>query len=249
MGLAPSRTLSHPSGHESTQNLLLAQFPKDIYRNIAEELEPVTLQLGQTLYHVGDRMGHLYFPNKSAMLSLLCISDDDNAVEVAVTGWEGFVGFGTLMGAEFATHQVICQMTGSAVRIKAGVMRKLADNRPEIRSLLLRYVQALIGQISQTALCNRIHSVEERLARWTLVSQDRTETQQLPLTHEFLARMLGVNRSTVSLTAATLQRAGVIRYVRGKFTILDRKQLEEISCDCYRIVREQYNQLGILREP
>ena len=244
--MAPSQKRSpHSSRQESTQNRLLAQFPKDIYRDIAEQLEPVSIQFGQTIYEAGERVTYLYFPDKNTMLSLLCTSQDANAVEVAVTGWEGFIGFSALMGTA-TPHQVLCQIPGSAMRIKANAMRKAFEDGPEIRGLLLRYVEALIGQISQTALCNRLHSVEERLARWTLVSQDRTDAQQLPLTHELLARMLGVNRSTVSLTAATLQRAGLIRYVRGKFTILDRKKLEEVSCDCFRIVREQYRQLGIL---
>ena len=234
------------SKQDSTQNRLLAQLPKNVFLNLTPRLEAVTIPLGQTIYEVGERVTWVYFPSKNTMLSLLCASRDANAVEVAVTGWEGVVGFAPLMGAESTPHQILCQIPGPALRIKANVMRKAFEDSLEIRTLVLRYVQALIGQISQTALCNRMHSVEERLSRWALVSQDRTEDRQLPLTHELLARMLGVNRSTVSLTAATLQRAGVIRYARGKFTILDRKKLAEVSCDCYRIVREQYKQLGIL---
>jgi CRP-like cAMP-binding protein len=179
------------------------------------------------------------------MFSLLCTSQDANAVEVAVTGWEGFVGFAPLMGGDSSPHQVISQIPGAALRIKASALHEVFHDGQQVRTLLLRYVQAVFGQISQTALCNRIHSVEERLGRWVLVSRDRTENHQLPLTHEFLARMLGVNRSTVSLTAATLQKAGLIRYSRGKFTVLDRERLQEVACDCYSIVREQYKRLGI----
>ena len=227
------------------QNRLLAQFPSEVYRQIAPQLEPVALQLGETVYEAGDRVKHLYFPNRNTMFSLLSTSQDASAVEVAVTGWEGFVGFAPLMGAISSPHQVISQIPGVALRIKTDVLRKVFDASQEVRTLLLRYVQAVLSQISQTALCNRIHSVEERLGRWILVSQDRTEDHQLPLTHEFLARMLGVNRSTVSLTAATLQKAGLIRYSRGKFTILDRERLRDVACDCYSIVREQYKSLGI----
>jgi CRP-like cAMP-binding protein len=245
--MASARTRrSHFPQQNPAQNRLLAQFPTDVYRQIAPELEPVALQFGEVVYEAGDRVKHLYFPNRNTMLSLLCTSQDANAVEVAVTGWEGFAGFPPLMGGDSSPHQVISQIPGAAVRIKASSLYDVfQDGRREVRSLLLRYVQALLSQISQTALCNRVHSVEERLARWALVSRDRTEDHQLPLTHEFLARMLGVNRSTVSLTAATLQRAGLIHYSRGKFTIHDRERLQDVACDCYRIVREQYRRLGI----
>ena len=242
---SPRKRRSHSSQQDSVQNRLLAQFPAEIYRSIALELEPVTIQSGQVVYEPGDRVKYLYFPSKNTMLSLLSTSQDANAVEVGVTGWEGFAGFAPLMGSDSTPHQIIGQMAGAAARIRASALHNVFHDGREVRTLLLRYVQALISQISQTALCNRIHSVEERLARWSLVSQDRTEHHQLPLTHEFLARMLGVNRSTVSLTAATLQQAGIIRYSRGKFTILDRERLQEVSCDCYRIVKEQYKRLGI----
>jgi CRP-like cAMP-binding protein len=230
---------------DSHQNRLLAQIPADVYRKIAPELEPVSVQMGQVLCEVGERMKHLYFPSKNTMLSLLVTSGDASAVEVGVTGWEGFAGFAPLLGAEASPHQIIAQIPGAAVRIQVRAMQRFLQDDPELRTVLLRYVQAVIVQISQTALCNRVHSVEERLARWALVNQDRTEHHQLPLTHEFLARMLGVNRSTVSLTAATLQRAGVVRYTRGRFTILNRSRLEEVACDCYRIVKEQYRRLGV----
>jgi CRP-like cAMP-binding protein len=244
--MAPARTRRpHSSPDRSAQNRLLAQFPADIYRKIAPKLEPVALQLGEVVHAAGDRVKHVYFPNRNTMLSLLCTAQDANAVEVAVTGWEGFVGFAPLMGGGSSPHQVISQIPGAALRIKAEVLNEVFQDGAEVRTLLLRYVQAVLGQISQTALCNRIHSVEERLGRWILVSQDRTENHQLPLTHDFLARMLGVNRSTVSLTAATLQKAGLIRYSRGKFTVLDRERLQEVACDCYLIVREQYKRLRI----
>jgi len=244
--MAPSPKRRSTVRQDSHQNRLLAQLSPEVYRKIALDLEPVSVQMGQVISEVGDRVKHLYFPSKNTMLSLLCTSAEANAVEVGVTGWEGFVGFAPLLGAETSPHQVIAQIPGAAVRISVRAAQKFVRESPDLHSLLLRYVQAVIVQISQTALCNRIHSVEERLARWALVNQDRTDHHQLPLTHEFLARMLGVNRSTVSLTAATLQRAGVVRYTRGKFTILDRKRLEEVACDCYRVVSEQYKRLNII---
>jgi CRP-like cAMP-binding protein len=243
--MATKRQPRLPARQDSQQNRLLARLPLDVYRRMAPQLEAVSMQMGQVLYEVGDRVKYLYFPSKNTMLSLLSTAGDGNAVEVGVTGWEGFAGFAPLLGADLSPHQVIAQIPGAALRMDARAMQAFVRDGSDMRRLLLRYVQALMVQISQTALCNRIHPVEERLARWALVNQDRTEQRQLPLTHEFLARMLGVNRSTVSLTAATLQRAGVVRYSRGKFTILDRERLEEIACDCYRTVNEQYKRLGI----
>lgn len=215
------------------------------YRGIVRHLEPVEIQAGQIIYEAGDQVSDLYFPQKNTMLSLLCTTSDANAVEVGVTGWEGFSGFACLLGSDWTPHQIMGQIPGAALKIKASVLLGIFHGDMEVRTVLLRYVQAVICQISQTALCNRIHSVEERLARWTLVSQDRTEARQLPLTHELLARMLGVNRSTVSLTAGVLQQAGVVRYSRGKFTILNRARLLEIACGCYGSVKEQYQRLGI----
>jgi len=244
MAIARTRR-SHSPQHNPAQNRLLAQFPAAAYRQISSELEPIAVQFGEIVHEMGDRVRHVYFPKKNTMFSLLCTSQDANAVEVAVTGWEGFAGFAPLMGGDSSPHQVISQIPGTAVRIRAEVLHKVFQATQEVRTLLLRHVQAVLGQVSQTALCNRIHSVEERLGRWILVSQDRTENHQLPLTHEFLARMLGVNRSTVSLTAATLQKAGLIRYSRGKFTIVNREGLQDVACDCYQIVREQYKRLGI----
>jgi CRP-like cAMP-binding protein len=245
--MAPAQTRRSQSLRDNpAQNRLLARFPAAIYRQIAPQLEPVALQLGEVVHEPGDRVKYLYFPHRNTMFSLLCTSQDANAVEVAVTGWEGFVGFAPLMGGDLSPHQVISQIPGAALKIKAEVLHEIFHDGQEVRTLLLRYVQAVLGQISQTALCNRIHSVEERMGRWMLVSRDRTENHQLPLTHEFLARMLGVNRSTVSLTAATLQKAGLIRYSRGKFAVLDRERLQDVACDCYVIVKEQYKRLGIL---
>jgi CRP-like cAMP-binding protein len=244
--VAPARQhRSKAARQDSAQNRLLAQLPAETYREIAPELEPVSIHSGQVVWEVGDRVKYLYFPSKNTMLSLLCTTEDATAVEVGVTGWEGFAGFAPLLGGDSSPHQVIGQIPGAALRIPVSTLEKYFHDGPPVRGLLLRYVQALMSLISQTALCNRVHSVEERLARWVLVSQDRTEHHELPLTHEFLARMLGVNRSTVSLTAATLQRAGIVRYVRGKFTVIDRERLEDVACDCYRIVKEQYKRLGV----
>jgi len=244
--MAPSPKRRANARQDAQQNRLLAKISAEVYRKLDSELEMVNLRMGQVLFEVGERVKHLYFPSKNTMLSLLSTSEDASAVEVGVTGWEGFAGFAPLLGSDFSPHQVIVQIPGTAARVEARAFQALVQDDDKLRGLLLRYVQAVMVQVSQTALCNRVHSVEERLSRWVLVNQDRTEHHQLPLTHEFLARMLGVNRSTVSLTAATLQRAGVIRYSRGKFVIVDRDRLEEIACDCYGIVKEQYKRLGVI---
>jgi len=176
------------------------------------------------------------------MLSLLC-SAEDGTVEVAVTGSEGFVGTAGILGGDLSPHQVIAQVPGEATKIKAGALKAEFQRNAVVQKIVLRYVSALIAQVSQTALCNRVHTVEQRLARWLLVSQDRIEAKELPLKHEFLAKMLAVNRSTLSLAAATLRNAGLIHYTRAKITVLNREGLEQVSCCCYKIAREHFRHI------
>src|SRR5690349_18975635 len=179
--MATKRQRRVPARQDSHQNRLLAQFPADVYRRIAPELEPVSLQIGQALCEVGDRVKYLYFPSKNAMLSLLVTSGDASAVEVGVTGWEGFAGFAPLLGADASPHQVRVRVPGAARRIDARAMRAVVRDGADVRGVLLRYVQAMLSQISQTALCSRVHSVEEPLARWGLVNQGRTDHNHLPM--------------------------------------------------------------------
>jgi CRP-like cAMP-binding protein len=154
------------------------------------------------------------------------------------------VGISAFMGTTTAPHLSLVQMAGTAHKLRSEIVQREFRHSEPMQTILLRYTSALLAQISQTALCNRIHTVEERLARWILVSQDRTEAKQLPLTHEFLAHMLGTSRSTVSLTAATLQQAGLIRYTRGKITVVDRDRLETVACSCYAIVKRHFETTG-----
>jgi CRP-like cAMP-binding protein len=196
------------------------------------------------LYDFGAPVDYVYFPEKNAMVSLLCTAEDGTSVEVGVTGWEGAVGISAFMGTTTAPHLSLVQMAGTAHKLRSEIVQREFRHSEPMQTILLRYTSALLAQISQTALCNRIHTVEERLARWILVSQDRTEAKQLPLTHEFLAHMLGTSRSTVSLTAATLQQAGLIRYTRGKITVVDRDRLETVACSCYAIVKRHFETTG-----
>jgi CRP-like cAMP-binding protein len=224
------------------RNHLLAAFPSTVHKKLAAEFDVVRLRVGDVLFNTNDPIRFLYFPHANTMLSLLC-NTDDGSVEVGVTGSEGFVGTAGLLGGDTSPHRVIAQIPGEATRIKVNALRPQFQRNPKVQRIVLKYVSALISQVSQTALCNRIHTVEQRLARWLLVSQDRIEAKELPLTHEFLAKMLAVNRSTLSLAAATLKNAGLIHYTRAKVKVLNREGLEQVSCGCYRIVRDHFENI------
>jgi|tagenome__1003787_1003787.scaffolds.fasta_scaffold20927270_2 CRP-like cAMP-binding protein len=223
-------------------NHLLASFPSKVYRKLAPEFEVVRFKIGDVLLNVNDPVDYLYFPHANTMLSLLC-DTEDGSVEVGVTGSEGFVGTSGLLGGEPTPHQVIAQIPGEATKIKVGVLKSEFQQNAVIQRAVLNYVGVLIAQVSQTALCNRVHNVEQRLARWLLVSQDRIEAKELPLTHEFLAKMLSVNRSTLSLTAATLRNAGLIHYTRAKITVVKREGLEQVTCGCYQSMKTRFDRI------
>jgi CRP-like cAMP-binding protein len=178
------------------------------------------------------------------MLSLLSGAEDGSTVEIGVTGMEGFAGISAILGSSVSSHRVLVQLSGSATRIKASLARRMFAESEDLRNLMLRYVHTMLAQISLTALCNRMHTVEERLARWVLVTSDRVyDHGELPLTHEFLARMLGVNRSTLSLTASMFQQARFISYRRGKLKVVDREGLEGVACSCYASAKEYLDDL------
>jgi CRP-like cAMP-binding protein len=226
-------------------NHLLAALPAAVHKKLAAEFEVVSFELGDVLMNVGDPVPYLYFPHRNTMLSLLC-SAGDGAVEVGVTGSEGFVGSAGILGGDSSPHLVIAQIAGQATKVSVKVLKAEFQRNVTVQKLMLNYISALIAQVSQTALCNRLHTVEQRLARWLLVSQDRIEKQELPLTQEFLAEMLAVNRSTLSLAAAALRHAGLIRYTRAKIAVVDRDRLERVSCGCYKIVRDHFK--NVLRK-
>lgn len=224
------------------KNRLLSALPKEEYERLLPTLESVSLTYKQIIYAPNQHIEHVYFPN-SGIISLVNFTEDGGTVEAATVGNEGMVGIPVLLGADRMIGQAVVQVVGDGLRMKADVFRKKVTPGSPLHNLLLRYTLALINLMSQSVACNRRHSVEERCCRWLLLCQDRVQSNQFFLTQEFLAQMLGVRRASVSVVAAILQKAGLIRYHRGKMTILDRQGLEAGSCECYRIVKEEFDRL------
>jgi CRP-like cAMP-binding protein len=223
-------------------NHLLALLSKSEYERILPQLVPVTLSLGEVLYEAGGRSEYVFFPT-SAVISLLQTMEDGSTAEVGLTGNDGIVGIALFLGGDTTPNRAVAQVAGTAFKMKAKVLREEFARGGSFQQLLLRYTQALITQISQTAVCNRLHSVEKRLCRWLLLSRDRVDSNELQMTQEFISNMLGGRRESVTVAAARLQDDGLIQYSRGHITILDRRGLEATACECYRIVREEFERL------
>jgi CRP-like cAMP-binding protein len=223
-------------------NLLLAALPADSYERLQPALEPMTFSLGEVVYESGGPMRFVYFPTTSH-ISLLYTMIDGSTAEMGLVGNEGVVGIALFMGGETTPNRAMVQGGGAAFRMKAKAMLAEFKRGGEFQHLLLRYTQALITQISQTAVCNRLHSVEQRLCRWLLMTHDRSESDQLDMTHEFISNMLGVRREGVTVAAHRLQEAGMISYMRGHIKILDREQLLAHVCECYGVVKEEHKRL------
>jgi len=228
--------------HNLVGNKLLATVPTEEYERLVPNLEAVSLSFKQYLYEPNEPIEYIYFP-KSGVVSVLTVMEDGGTVEVATVGNEGMIGIHVLLGADRVPTETFVQVPGDALRMKVDVFKKEVFPGSPLHNLLLRYTQTLITQLSQSAACNRLHSVEKRACRWLLLTHDRVDSDQFPMTHEFLAEMLGVRRASVSEVAATLQKAGLIRYQRGKMTICDRKGLEAGSCECYEVFKRQYTRL------
>jgi CRP-like cAMP-binding protein len=224
------------------QNHLLAALPPDEYNRIKPHLETILMPLGKVLYESGDRMTHVYFPT-TAIISLLYIMENGGTAEIGIAGNNGLVGIALFMGGETTTNRAIVQSGGRAVRMRSDAVRTEFARGGMFQRLLLLYAQALMTQISQTAVCNRLHNVEQQLCRWLLINHDQLQTNELVMTHDLVANMLGVRRESVSLAAAELQNKKVIRYVRGTITILDRERLENVACECYQVVMNEYDRL------
>jgi CRP-like cAMP-binding protein len=223
-------------------NLFLASLPQEDYERLRPHFERVTLPSRMILYEMGQPIEHCTFTD-GGMTSLIIRFEDGTSVEAGVVGKEGFAGISALMGAETAGHTSMIQMPGVGARIKPGILREAMLKSPALLDRVLRYSQALNMQISQTAACNAHHELQERLARWLLMAHDRAESDALPLTQEFLSIMLAVRRPGVTIAARSLQGTGAIEYERGRIVVRDRRRLEEASCECYGIVRGQYQQL------
>lgn len=200
------------------------------------------MPLGDALYESGGRLQHVYFPT-TAIISLLYVMEDGASAEIAVVGNEGILGVSLFMGGETTPSRAVVQSAGFGYRLKSAVLKQEFALAGPVMRLLLRYTQALITQMAQTAVCNRHHSVEQQLCRWLLLSLDRLSSDELTMTQELIANMLGVRREGVTEAAGNLQRAGVIRYTRGRITVLDRPKLETAACECYAVVKKEFDRL------
>jgi CRP-like cAMP-binding protein len=227
---------------DQSANQLLASMPVAEWQRIGPLLEPVDLPLGQVLYESGGKMSHVYFPI-NAIVSLLYVMEDGASAEIAVVGNEGLVGIALFMGGESTPSRAVVQSAGKGYRLRAADIKKEFNTSGPVLHLLLRYTQALITQMAQTAVCNRHHSLDQQLCRWLLMSLDRLSGNELVMTQELIANMLGVRREGVTEAALKLQKLGLIRYARGHITVLDRPGLESRVCECYSVVKKEYDRL------
>jgi CRP-like cAMP-binding protein len=225
-----------------SHNHLLAALPVDDLKRLTPHLEQVALDLGEVLYEPGDTLRHVYFPT-DAIVSLLHVTENGSSAEIAVVGNEGLIGIALFMGGESTSSRAVVQSAGTAFRLPGLKLKKEFNRHGDLLLLMLRYTQALITQMSQTALCNRHHSIDQQLCRWLLLSLDRLHGNRLNMTQELIANMLGVRREGVTEAAGKLQRQGVIEYSRGQITVLDRPRLERLSCECYSVVKTETDRL------
>lgn len=228
--------------HQPQQNHLLAALSAEVRQRLFAHLELVPLPLGKVLYESGDTMRHVYFPTDS-IISLIYVMESGASAEISVVGNEGLVGIALFMGGESTPSRAVVQSGGHAFRLKGPLLKTEFDRHGELLVLMLRYTQALITQMAQTAVCNRHHSIDQQLCRWLLLSLDRLPSNQLTMTQELIANMLGVRREGVTEAAGKLQRQGVIEYSRGHITVLDRHKLEQLSCECYAVVKKETDRL------
>jgi len=231
-----------PAPHTPKQNHLLAALSAEEFERLSPHLELAPMQLGEAIYESGGRLQHVYFPTTS-IVSLLYVMEDGASAEIAIVGNEGVLGIALFMGGETTPSRAVVQSAGYGYRLRAQLLKQEFNRAGPMMHLLLRYTQALITQMAQTAVCNRHHSVEQQLCRWLLLSLDRLSTQELTMTQELIANMLGVRREGVTEAAGHLQRSGLIRYSRGRITVLDRPGLEQHVCECYRVVKKEFDRL------
>jgi len=224
------------------QNQLLAALPQDSWERIEPHMELCELPLGRVLYESGDKLEHVYFPTTS-ILSLLYVMEDGHSAEIGIVGKEGMVGIALFMGGETTPSRSVVQSAGIAYRLPGRYLKKEFSEAGPMQRLLLRYTQALITQMSQTAVCNRHHSIEQQLSRWLLMSMDRLPSNELVMTQELIANMLGVRREGVTESAGKLQTLGLITYRRGRITVVDRPALEAHTCECYSVVKREFERL------
>ena len=247
---APMRVVCRPTKgtvipktpNDPLSNQLLAALPEAEFKRWLPLLEPIDLALGQVLYESGAAMTYVYFPT-NAIVSLLYVLENGASAEIAVVGFEGLVGISIFMGGGSTPSRAVVQSAGAGYRMRADFMKEEFERSGPVVHLLLRYTQALITQMAQTAVCNRHHSLDQQLCRWLLLSLDRLQSNQLVMTQELIANMLGVRREGVTEAALKLQKAGLIIYVRGRINVIDRLGLEERTCECYGVVKKEYDRL------
>ena len=225
-----------------SENRLLAALPHEELARLLPTFQQASFSLGDVVYEFGGRLNYVYFPTTS-IVSLLYTMENGATAEMGLTGNDGVVGIALFMGGETMPNRAVVQSAGDAIRMKVKVLKEEFALGGQFQRLLLRYTQALITQISQTAVCNRLHSVEQQLCRWLLLSHDRVSTDELIMTQELIADMLGVRREGVTVAAGHLQDIGAISYVRGRIQILDRRKLEDTACGCYRVVKDEVDRL------
>jgi CRP-like cAMP-binding protein len=230
------------SPHSPKQNHLLAALPAKDYARLLPDLEFLPMPLGWAIYESGGQMGYLYFPTTS-IVSLLYVMESGASAEIAITGNEGLVGISLFMGGESTPSRAVVQSAGHGYRLRASILKKEFALGGELQHLALRYTQALLTQMAQTAVCNRHHAVDQQLCRWLLLSLDRLPGKELLMTQELIANMLGVRREGVTEAAGKLQADGLIRYSRGHITVLDRPKLEKRVCECYAVVKREFDRL------
>ncbi len=237
---APKLAMSSP--HSPNQNHLLAALPATAFERVAAHLELVTIPLGEMLYEPGGQLQHAYFPTTS-IVSLHYVMESGSSSESAGVGNEGVVGIALFMGGDTTPNSAVVQTAGHAYRLEGRLLKQEFARAGLVQRLLLRYTQALITQVSQTAACNRLHSVEQRLCRWLLLTLDRVPARELVMTQELVAGMLGVRRESITEAAGKLQHAGLIRYRRGHIAVLERSGLETRACECYAVIKKEMSRL------
>jgi CRP-like cAMP-binding protein len=227
---------------QAKTNYLLDLLSDEDLERIVPELSSVKFELGHVIYESGERMTHAYFPT-TAIVSLLYIMESGSTAEIGVIGNDGIVGLSLLLGGETTTNRAVVQSAGSALKINANDLKAAFKRGDRFQELMLRYTQALMTQISQTAVCNRLHPIEQQLCRWLLLSHDRLHTDKLVMTHDLISNMLGVRREGITLAAQKLAARGLISNRRGTMTVIDREGLEHAACECYAVVRAEYGRL------
>ena len=228
---------------KSVSNAILLSTSDSDYRSLRPHLEYVNLPDHLVLHEAG-KVEFAYFPNRG-LISLVVVMKDGKTAEAGIVGKEGFTGIPAAVGLSRSTLQAVVQVTGDGFRVEAGALQNTLESAPHLRLMLNRYAVVQGMQVAQTAACNRLHNVEQRLARWLLMTQDRVDSGALPITHDFLATMLGTDRPTVSLAASALQRKEIIEYTRGAVKIVNRKKLEVSACECYEVIRQYDGELGL----